>query len=133
MTEKTAHPEQDGLQNLIGYTIEDTPDERCRFVLEVKPEHTNRSGLVHSAVLFALGDRAMDSVLAEELTGSNLDPVLADTTIHFLRPIRTNKVYAQAMVLRMGRRLAVCEAELRNAEGVLTSRMVGAFALNEKE
>lgn len=133
MSEPTSPSEREGLQDLIGYTIEDSPEGKRRFSLEVKPEHTNRSGLVHSAVLFALGDRAMDSVLAEELKGSRFDPVLADTTIHFLRPIRTNIVRAQAMVLRMGRRLAVCEAELRNAEGVLTSRMVGAFALNEQE
>jgi uncharacterized protein (TIGR00369 family) len=88
---------------------------------EVDPAHFNPNGVLHGGVLMGLLDTAMGHAVAEMVLPNGRFNAAAQMNVHFLLPIREGVIRARAEVRKIGKRLAVVEAEATDSEG----RLVG--------
>ncbi|MER7519200.1 PaaI family thioesterase [Streptomyces sp. NPDC126499] len=102
---------------LLGFTLEEVEDGRAVFVFEPGEEHYNPIGSVHGGMYATLLDSAagcaVHSTLPQGMAYTSLD-----LSTRFLRPItlETGKVRAIGTVLSRGRRTAMAEAGLYDAQ-----------------
>lgn len=96
---------------------------RTRLRLEVAPEHRNNLGIAHGGVLCTLLDVAMGT--AARCTIGTACMTL-DMQVSFLLPGR-GVLLAEGWVLRAGRSLVFCEAEVRTEAGELVAKSTGLF------
>ncbi|MGY0064668.1 PaaI family thioesterase [Streptomyces sp. LZ34] len=101
----------------LGLALEEVEHGRAVFCLEPGEEHYNPIGSVHGGVYATLLDSAagcaVHSTLPRGMAYTSLD-----LTVKFLRPITvdTGKVRAVGTVLNAGRRTALAQAELYDAD-----------------
>ena len=96
---------------------------RTTLRVRARPEHTNNLGIVHGGLICTLLDIAMGTA-ARCTVGA---PVMTlDMQASFLSPGR-GEMTAEGKVLRAGRSIVFCEAEVRAADGALVARASGLF------
>jgi uncharacterized protein (TIGR00369 family) len=83
--------------------------------------HFNPNGALHGGVLMALLDTAMGHAVAEMVVPDGRFNVAAQMNVHFVAPVREGTLRARAEVRKLGKRLAVVEAEATDQDG----RLVG--------
>ena len=88
---------------------------------KVDPAHFNPNGVLHGGVLMALLDTAMGHAVGAMVVPEGRFNAAAQMNVHFLLPIREGVVRASAKVRKLGKRLAVVDAEATDSEG----RLVG--------
>src|SRR5215203_5023210 len=90
----------------------DFSDGRTRLRVRARPEHTNNLGIVHGGLICTLLDIAMGTA-ARCTTGH---PVMTlDMQASFISPGR-GEMIGEGRVLRAGRSIVFCEAEVRTLE-----------------
>jgi len=87
----------------------------------VDPAHFNPHGALHGGVLMGLLDTAMGHAVAEMVIPQGRFNAAAQMNVHFLAPIKDGVIRARAEVRKIGKRLAVVEAEATDGDG----RVVG--------
>ena len=96
--------------------------EEGRAVMELEPgEHQyNPIGTVHGSVVMALLDSVAGSAVHTTLP-AGVGYTTVSITTSFLRPVRadTGTLRAEGRLLKAGRRVALAEAELADADGRL--------------
>ena len=96
---------------------------RTRLKVRVAPEHGNNLGIAHGGLICTLLDIAMGTA-ARCTVGA---PVMTlDMQTSFLSPGR-GELTAEGKVLRAGRSIVFCEAEVRTADGGLVAKASGLF------
>ncbi len=85
----------------------------------VDPAHYNPNGVLHGGVLMSLLDTAMGHAVGEMIAPQGRFNAAAQFNIHFLLPIRSGVVRAQATVIKIGKRTAVVEGRATNEAGVV--------------
>jgi uncharacterized protein (TIGR00369 family) len=101
----------------------DFVDGRTRLRLALKPEHSNHLGIAHGGLLCTLLDIAMGTVARCTLG----QPVMTlDMQTSFLAPGR-GVLLAEGRILRAGRSILFCEAEIRTEAGDLVAKSSGVF------
>ena len=96
---------------------------RTRLRVEVRPEHMNNLGIVHGGLICTLLDIAMGTA-ARRAVGN---PVMTlDMQVGFISPGR-GEMIGEGRVLRAGRSLIFCEADVRSATGDLIAKASGLF------
>jgi uncharacterized protein (TIGR00369 family) len=98
-------------------------DGRTRLRVRAAPEHTNNLGIVHGGLIYTLLDIAMGT--AARCT-AGLPVMTLDMQASFLSPGR-GEMTAEGRVLRAGRSIVFCEADVRTAEGELVAKASGIF------
>jgi len=85
--------------------------------LVVRPDHYNPIGSVHGGVISALLDTACGCSVHSTLAAGELYTSL-DLTVKFLRPVTVDsgRLRCEGSVLQRGRRTALAQAELYDAE-----------------
>jgi uncharacterized protein (TIGR00369 family) len=83
----------------------------------VDPAHYNTNGVLHGGVLMALLDTAMGHAVADLVAPAGRFNAAAQFNINFLVPIKSGLVRASAEVKKVGKRLAVVEAEATDGDG----------------
>jgi len=83
----------------------------------VDPAHYNVNGVLHGGVLMALLDTAMGHAVAAMVAPQGRFNAAAQFNIHFFLPVKSGLVRARAEVKKLGKRLAVAEAEATDEEG----------------
>lgn len=83
----------------------------------VDAAHFNIHGTLHGGVLMALLDTAMGHAVTDMVAPQGRFNAAAQFNIHFLLPVTSGVVQARAEVKKLGKRLAVVEAEATDAEG----------------
>jgi uncharacterized protein (TIGR00369 family) len=101
----------------------DFADGRTRLRVRAAPEHTNNLGIAHGGLICTLLDIAMGTA-ARCTVG--LPVMTLDMQASFLSPGR-GEMTAEGRVLRAGRSIFFCEAEVRTAEGELVAKASGLF------
>jgi uncharacterized protein (TIGR00369 family) len=98
----------------LGCEIVERGGDRAVMRFPVKPEFTNPRGQVQGGILGAM----MDGCMAVAANG------LATATMQFtlLRPVSAGTLRVSAEVVRRGRQILYCEAEIRDGEGRLVAR-----------
>jgi uncharacterized protein (TIGR00369 family) len=83
----------------------------------VDPAHYNTNGVLHGGILMALLDTAMGHAVAALVAPQGRFNAAAQLNINFFLPITSGLVRARAEVKKLGKRLAVVEAEATDEQG----------------
>lgn len=81
-------------------------------------------GTVHGGVLCDLGDAALSTAYMSTLDDDELFTTV-DLTVHYLRPVRRDRLEAVGEVVHRGRTIGVSESEITNGDGDLVARLTG--------
>ncbi|MFB7512562.1 PaaI family thioesterase [Streptomyces sp. NPDC056144] len=118
------------LAALLGFSLDEVEEGRAVFAIEPGEEHYNPIGSVHGGVYATLLDSAagcaVHSTLPQGMAYTSLD-----LSTRFLRPIttETGKVRAVGTVLSRGRRTALAEAGLYDAQDRLLAHATSTCML----
>jgi uncharacterized protein (TIGR00369 family) len=100
---------------------------RAELTLDPGPRHTHPYG-IHGGVLAALADTAM-AMAVFTLVPASTRIATVEMKINYLAPHQRGRLRAEAKVLRMGTRLAVGEAEIRDRKGQLIAKSLMTYSL----
>jgi uncharacterized protein (TIGR00369 family) len=98
----------------LGCEIVERSEDRAVLRFPVKAEFTNPRGQVQGGILGAMMDGCM-AIAANGLATAAMQYSL-------LRPVASGHVVVSAEVVRRGRQVLYCEAEIRDEEGRLVAR-----------
>lgn len=114
------------VSRLIGFRVlpasdEDRLEGKATVVLDVDERLHNPMGRVHGGMLAALADAAMGIAF-----GRTLDPgqdfSTIDLHIHFMRPVRCNRLTASAHLIQRGLRVGFVECDITDDRGRAIAR-----------
>lgn len=86
------------------------------LAFEAQPDLLQQNGFVHAGVLAAVADSA-NGYAALTLAPPGTDVLAVEFKINLLAPARAASFVAQGRVLRAGRTLTVCRADVFDREG----------------
>jgi len=112
------------LGSLIGIELQSMGGGESRWTMEAGPEHANPMGTIHGGVLCDLGDAALSSAYMSTLDDDKLFTTI-DLTIHFLRPVRSERLEATGEVIHRGRSTGVSQSDIWNEHGERVARLSG--------
>jgi uncharacterized protein (TIGR00369 family) len=112
----------DGVNALLQKAFPDAPPAAFPTVVEVTPGRVQvvapyrdgllrPGGVISGPTLMSLSDTAAYALVLAHI-GDQLMAVTSSLTINFLRGARPGDIHAEAEMLRLGRRNAVCEVRL---------------------
>ena len=101
----------------------DFVDGRTRVRVLPRPEHGNNLGIAHGGLICTLLDVAMGTAARCTL---GVPVMTLDMQASFLSPGR-GELSGEGRVLRAGRSILFCEAEIRTASGELVAKGSGVF------
>jgi uncharacterized protein (TIGR00369 family) len=101
----------------LGFVPRDAGGGKATWEYTVDPAHYNTNGVLHGGVLMALLDTAMGHAVAALVAPQGRFSAAAQFNIHFFLPIKSGLVRARAEVKKLGKRLAVVEAEATDEAG----------------
>jgi len=105
------------------------PDGTVAWEYVVDPAHYNPYGALHGGVVMALLDSAMGQTVASAVHAQQRFNAAAEMTTHFLAPVMTGRLTAEAHVVKLGKRLAVVEARATAEDGTLVAIATASHAL----
>lgn len=116
MTEQLEHGQRildaQPFSKLVGVEIDSFEPGRIALRLPLRPDHMQHLGIVHGGVTATLADMAIAFA-----GGSRLGNVVTlEFKLNLIRPGRGEAMLARGEVLSLGRRQAVCRAEIYSVE-----------------
>ena len=114
----------------MGICCEQSEPGVCIAILNAAPEHCNRHGFVHGAVLFAMADVSMGSAVATAVKHKKL-VVSLSVNSNYVKPAIPGEITAHATIVRLGKTIAVTRAEIRNAEGSICAIFTADFHISD--
>jgi acyl-CoA thioesterase len=117
----------------MGIDVASAGAGRAMLKMPVRPDMYNGVGWLQGGLLVALADEAMALAIYSQLSEGEGIATISEST-SFIRGVREGTIVAEARVIRKGRRVAFCEAEvwLQNGEKTLLSRTSAAFAVTRE-
>lgn len=114
----------------MGIDVVSAGEGMALLKMPVRTDMHNGVGWLQGGLLVALADEAMALAIYTRLTGSEGIATISEST-SFLKGLRKGTIMAEGRVIRKGRRVAFCEAEVWSGEDrdVLLSRTSAAFAV----
>src|ERR1700731_2572331 len=95
----------------LGMQLTRIEDEYCETILIPTERHRQQHGLIHAGVMATMADHT-SGCAAGGAVGLDQDVVSVEFKINFLRPAIADRLRCRARVLRAGKMLVVCEAEV---------------------
>ena len=86
------------------------------LAFDARPDLTQQNGFLHAGVLAAVADSA-NGYAAFTLAPAGTDVLAVEFKINLLAPARASTFVARGRVLRAGRTLTVCRADVFEGEG----------------
>ncbi|MCU1430680.1 MAG: hypothetical protein JWL83_4680 [Actinomycetia bacterium] len=105
---------------LLGLEVEEVRVDYARMRLAYRPEFQQPAGVVHGGVIATM----LDTVVVPAIGGGYDDPrefFTIDMQVRFLAAIRAEDAIAEGWVVRRGRSILFCDAEVRTASGRLAA------------
>jgi len=115
----------------IGMQLIRVDDEYCETVLFPSERHRQQHGLIHAGVMATMADHTSGCAARAHVPLAD-DVVSVEFKINFLRPAVADRLRCRARVLRAGKVLVVCEAEVfaeKNSEEKLVSKAMVTLAV----
>ncbi|MFE8073148.1 PaaI family thioesterase [Marinobacteraceae bacterium S3BR75-40.1] len=113
----------------MGFTVEHVEANRAVARLRFNSRMVRPGGTLSGPVQMTLADAAMYAAILGTLGRVEM-AVTSNFNINFLQKPAPEDLIAEAIVLRMGKRLAFCEVRLTSANSeTLVSHVTGAYAL----
>jgi uncharacterized protein (TIGR00369 family) len=115
----------------LGMQLTRIEDEYCETILIPAERHLQQHGLIHAGVLATMADHT-SGCAARGVVGLDRDVVSVEFKINFLRPAVADRLRCRGHVLRAGKMLVICEAEIfaeKEAEEKLVSKAMVTLAV----
>ena len=111
----------------LGLELVRFEDGLCEIRMPFRAELLREEGSdwLHGGVVSALIDIAGDYAV-ESRTGSDVPTV--DLRVDYLRPAKRGSLFATGRVIKLGRRVAVADVEVKDEEGQLVAVGRGVYA-----
>jgi uncharacterized protein (TIGR00369 family) len=114
----------------LGIELVDIGDERATAVLEVSPEVSNAQGGLHGGAVATLID-VVSGTAALFGDGRGLRRrSTVSMTVQFLDTVASGRATAEAVVIRRGRSISVCEVRVRDDEQRLVATALVTYRIN---
>jgi uncharacterized protein (TIGR00369 family) len=94
-----------------------TADGGVTWEYVIDPAHYNPYGVLHGGVVMALMDSAMGQAVAALVHADGRFNAAAQMNVNFLAPAKSGLLRARARVVKVGKRLAVVEANAIDDQG----------------
>jgi uncharacterized protein (TIGR00369 family) len=120
-----------GAVRLLGMKLARLAPGRATLLLDVGPRHSHPQG-VHGGVLAALADTALAMAIFTRLAGPPRISTV-EMKINYLNTHQRGRLRAEARVLRLGKRLAVGEVEIRNSARQLVAKSLLTYSIRRGE
>lgn len=120
-----------GPVRLLGFKLAKLVRGRATLTLDTGPRHTHWHG-IHGGVLAALADTAAALAIYTRIP-SRTRIATVEMSISFLSPHERGRLRAEARVLRVGKRLAVGEVEIRDQQRNLVAKSLLTYSLRQAE
>lgn len=98
-------------------------DGKTRLRVRTAPEHANNHGIAHGGLLCTLLDIAMGTAARCTV---NYPVITLDMQVSFIAPGR-GELIGEGRVIRAGRSIIFCEADITTGEGELVAKASGIF------
>ena len=112
----------------LGIVAEQLGDDEVRLRLPWDPSNVTVGDMVHGGAIATLADL---TVMAAAWCGADAPPSLRGVTVSmaldFMAPARATDVIGVGRVLRRGRSLVNCEAEIIDPEGRLVAKALATY------
>src|ERR1700753_979433 len=112
----------------LGVVAEELGDDEVRLRLPWDPSNVTVGDMVHGGAIATLADV---TVMAAAWWGAEAPPelrgVTVSMTLDFMAPARATDVIGVGRVLRRGRSLVTCEAEIVDPEGRLVAKALATY------
>jgi uncharacterized protein (TIGR00369 family) len=109
------------IARLLGFVIKSIEPGYAVFDMEVDERHHNPMGTLHGGIYCDLADAAMGYAYAATL-GAGETFTTVELKINFFRPVRKEKLTAEARVVRAGSTLGYVECDVKDAKCKLVAR-----------
>jgi uncharacterized protein (TIGR00369 family) len=119
----------------LGMQLTRIEDEYCETILIPSERHCQQHGLIHAGVLATMADHT-SGCAARGAVDLDQDVVSVEFKINFLRPAIADRLRCRGRVLRAGRMLVVCEAEVfaeKHSEEKLVSKATVTLAVKRDQ
>lgn len=110
----------------LGLELGELSNGQVTIHLRVRDELLQNQGVVHGGAIASLIDTASAFAVLTQID-LNERVTTTDLTIHYLRPITSGQMTAQARVVRGGRRLFVLSVDVFNDQEVLLATAVTTY------
>lgn len=101
---------------LLGFKITDISEGKIAGELELKDIHKQHKGFVHGGVIATVAD-IVAGFAAVSLVPKDHHVVTVELKTSYLNPGLGEKLFAKGWVLKQGRKLNFCEAEVYSVSG----------------
>ena len=106
---------------------------RVMLTMPTASRNLRPGGVISGPTLMSMADTAAYALVLAHV-GEVAMAVTTSLTIHFLRPAKPGVLYAEAELLKLGRRIATCEVSLwTEGRDRLAAKATVAYALPEGE
>jgi len=112
----------------LGVTLEAAADGRATAVLDVRPHHRNRRGVVHGGVVSSLLDSALGAAVISSIPREWWCATVS-LTVQFVSGGRGERMVAEGRVVRRGAQVAFAEGAVRDEAGHVVATAQGAWHL----
>lgn len=117
------------MSEFAGFKVESVAAGLAQVRLSFQPWMLRPGGTLAGPVLMLAADAAMYAVILAHI-GEQVMAVTSNLNIHFLSRPRPVDVLAEGRLLKLGRRLAVCEVAIRCVgDEELVAHVTGSYAL----
>jgi len=108
--------EKQMFMKLVGMQLSSISEGNVEVQLEIGDEHQQQNGLIHGGVITTAADVAM-GFAAMSLVGEDDLVVTGEIKVSFLNPGTGNRLVSEGIVLKPGRRVNFCEAQIYSISG----------------
>ncbi|MFM7044398.1 MAG: PaaI family thioesterase [Ilumatobacteraceae bacterium] len=107
--------------SLVGLVVEEVRTDYCRMRLPYRPELEQPAGIVHGGAIATVLDTVVVPAVGQAY-GPDARFSTVDFHVQYLAPLVREDGIAEGWVVRRGRTLVFCEAELMSAGGRVVAR-----------
>ncbi|MGQ0824735.1 MAG: PaaI family thioesterase [Actinomycetota bacterium] len=104
----------------LGLVVEEIREDYARMRLPYRPEFRQPAGVIHGGVLASM----IDTVVVPAVGSGYDEPrqlFTIDLQLRYLAPISDEDTVAEGWVVKRGRQIVFCDAEVRAASGALAA------------
>jgi len=106
--------------SFLGMQLEELRQDYARMRLPYRPELRQHAGVLHGGVIASIADTVVVPAI-----GSGYDDAreffTIDVSLRFLAPIVDDDAVAEGWIVRRGRSIVFCDAEVRSGAGKLAA------------
>ncbi len=122
------HVNQIPMYRLVGMEAVEIGPGRSRFRLPFRKELTQPFGVMHGGALAAIADSAV-AVALWGLVGADKVFTTIEMKINFIAPVASGEVIAEGNIVHCGRRTAIGDVTLKDANGRLVGKCLATYMI----